>query len=169
MLTLYRYILAYRSIFCNDIYPLEVCTNEAVQLMKEACWKHPMGALMRLLFCGVVWNPLSIPRKKNHSIFLPTLNSFFLFQFTKYAQLFMDFCSFFLFLFLFFFIPWSFIKMPAINSIHGVSFHILVLIDSSVMMIIASFKLILMQFDVLSNMITLTHMSWFLRRVKEHR
>lgn len=49
--------------------------------------------------------------------------------------------------------------MPAINSIHGVSFHILVLIDSSVMMIIASFKLILMQFDVLSNMITLTHMS----------
>lgn len=71
----------------------------------------------------------------------------------------MDFCSFFLFLFLFFFIPWSFIKMPAINSIHGVSFHILVLIDSSVMMIIASFKLILMQFDVLSNMITLTHMS----------
>ena len=49
--------------------------------------------------------------------------------------------------------------MPAINSIHGVSFHILVPIDCSVMMIITSFKLILMQFDVLSDMISLSHMS----------
>lgn len=37
VLTLYRYILAYRSIFCNDIYLLEVCTKEAAQLFKEAC------------------------------------------------------------------------------------------------------------------------------------
>lgn len=36
--------------------------------------------------------------------------------------------------------------MPAINSIHVVLFHIL--IDSSVMMITAWFKLILMLFDV---------------------
>lgn len=54
-------------------------------------------------------------------VFFPTLNSFS-FQFTKYAQLFMDF------LFVFFSIPLSFIKMPAINSIHGVSLLILVLI-----------------------------------------
>lgn len=37
VLTLYRYILAYRSIFCNDIYLLEASTNEAVQVLKEVC------------------------------------------------------------------------------------------------------------------------------------
>ncbi len=35
--TVQIYFFAYRSIFCNDIYPLEVFTNEAVQ---TECWKQ---------------------------------------------------------------------------------------------------------------------------------
>lgn len=41
--TLYRYILAYRSIFCNDIYLMEVCTNEAVQMLKGVCWMQSVA------------------------------------------------------------------------------------------------------------------------------
>lgn len=107
--TVHIYILAYRSIFCNDIELLE-CV-----LMKQCiCWRKCVESRGKLheIYWGfnvvLYINPLSKLRKSLH--FFPTLNPFS-FQFTKYAQLFTGFCCFSITL--------SFIKIPTINSIHG--------------------------------------------------
>lgn len=90
--------LAYRSIFCNDIYLLEVCTDEAVQLQKEAFWERSVAEeSLRLLYVVVLYE-IQWVYWENHTIFSSS-EIRFCFQLTKYAQLFMDSC-FFVFLFL---------------------------------------------------------------------
>lgn len=105
--------LAYRSIFCNDIYLLEVCTDEAVQLQKEVCWEPSVAEELLRLCCGIVWNPVSILRK-SHYFFQLSID--FVFSWLNIPN-----CSWsFVFCFS---IPSSFIKMPAINSTYCVLFH----------------------------------------------
>lgn len=124
VLTLYRYILAYRSIFCNDIYLLEVCSNEAAEgSVLRVVWPSRLG--LQSLNEALQWCCVKIQQHTEKIIlfFYPALN-FFSFQLTNYAQLSMDFYCFS--------IPLSFIKMQAINSTR-VSIHIHVLADSCVL------------------------------------
>lgn len=85
--TLYRYILAYRSIFCNDIYLMEVCTNEAVQMLQEVCWVQSVaeeaGCVRPHAGFSVVLYKTQLVYRENHSIFFFFSSEFIFFSINK--------------------------------------------------------------------------------------